>query len=468
MNQQSNRIDPFVLLTTAHVAMLGKQGLIDDAAVQVLAGAIDRIATSGHQDESDPIDRLMALDARVDTQLPPGFAGAAGVGRGINEMIAAYARVVVRDALLDLADSVAQLREDLIDLAMQHVVTIMPAYQQGMALQPTTLGHLLGASIGPYDRVHGRIRETYALVNQSPLGAGAMVSTGLRIDREDAAANAGFDGVIENTFDAVAAVDHFSAVSDLLRATASPIGRLVRELSTIYRTDPSSMLTHDAAPRVRNELPQHSIIPAFDELERLLIDLDAMLETIDRWIERAPLEPIAEIGQPLGRLLLAFETMETLIGRFRDFVNRELAFNRAYLANRANYNYTTIGELADYLMLEHQISPAQARDMTARVMSQLREEGREVGGVTATMIDTAGMMVLGRELGIEIESLGKYLAPRRFIERRAGFGGPAPSTVRSWLSTEQASLARDRTWISDRRTALDRAAAAMHALAVEE
>ena len=70
---------------------------------------------------------------------------------------------------------------------------------------------------------------------------------------------------------------------------------------------------------------------------------------------------MAEIAQPLDRLLLAFAATGKLIDRYRAFINREIAFNRAYLANRANRNHTTVGELADYLMLEEQIPPAQAR-----------------------------------------------------------------------------------------------------------
>jgi argininosuccinate lyase len=127
-----------------------------------------------------------------------------------------------------------------------------------------------------------------------------------------------------------------------------------------------------------------------------------------------------------------------------------------------------VGELADYLMLEEQIPPAQARAMTGRVMAQLKDEGLETSGITSAMIDSAGMLVLGRELGVEFESLSKYLAPRRFIERRAGLGGPAPMATREWLTREQASLAADRGWIAERRAALASAEAAMRALADEE
>jgi argininosuccinate lyase len=456
-----------VLLVTAHVAMLGKQGLIDDAAVQVISGVVDRIG-AGAFEQDDPRSLLLELDAKVDAQSPPGFAGASQVGRGVNELVAAYVRVVLRTRLLALSTQLGQAREDLIDLAVQHVVTIMPAYQQGLAAQPTTLAHLLGAILGPLDRAQETLQQAYERVNQSPLGAGALVSTGLPIDREETAANAGFDGVIENTFDAVAAVDHLAAVSETLRAVARPIGRFMNETAMLYRTDPSSLVLHDASPQVRSELPQHTVIAAFGELARLMTELDAVLDALDRWIDRAPLEPLAELGQTLERFDLAFATEGTLIDRFLNFLNREIAFNRAYLANRANRNHATIGELADYLMLEEQIPPAQAREMAARVMALLRDEGVETSGITSAMVDSAGMLVLGREVGVEFETISRYLAPRRFIERRAGLGGPAPMATREWLTREKQRLASDRAWVTERQNALAEVESAMKGLASEE
>ena len=294
-----------------------------------------------------------------------------------------------------------------------------------------------------------------------------MVSTGLPIDREGAAANAGFDGVIEDTFDAVSAVDHLAAVVESLRATAHPMGRFMHETATLYRTDPTSLVLNDASPQMRSELPQHTVIPAFDEMSRLAIDLAAVLETLDRWIAHVPLEPMGEMSQPLERFLLAFDVAGKLIDRFLIFLNREIAFNRAYLAKRANRNHTTIGELADFLMLEEQIPPLPAREMAARVMGQLRNEGVKTSGITSAMIDAAGMLVLGRELGIEFETISRYLAPRRFIERRAGFGGPAPIATRAWLTGEQQRLSNDRAWVAERRGALADVELAMKSLANE-
>jgi hypothetical protein len=52
------------------------------------------------------------------------------------------------------------------------------------------------------------------------------------------------------------------------------------------------------------------------------------------------------------------------------------------------------------------------------------------------MVDTAAMLVIGRELKVEPETLGRWFAPRRFLERRLVEGSPAPAKTREWLERE--------------------------------
>ncbi|HEX3220239.1 MAG TPA: hypothetical protein VHU77_09495, partial [Candidatus Limnocylindria bacterium] len=58
---------------------------------------------------------------------------------------------------------------------------------------------------------------------------------------------------------------------------------------------------------------------------------------------------------------------------------------------------------------------------------------------------------IGRELGIEIERLGAYLAPRRFVEKRTVLGGPAAPAVRDYLAVQRDRLAADERWLDERR-----------------
>jgi hypothetical protein len=92
------------------------------------------------------------------------------------------------------------------------------------------------------------------------------------------------------------------------------------------------------------------------------------------------------------------------------------------------------------------------------VLTRAREAGLEASGITPEMIDTAAMLLIGREIKVEFEAISKYLAPRRSIERRNQTGGPAPSAVRSWLAGAERRRQADETRFDETRSAIERAA----------
>ena len=55
------------------------------------------------------------------------------------------------------------------------------------------------------------------------------------------------------------------------------------------------------------------------------------------------------------------------------------------------------------------------------------------------------MMVIGRELKVEFEAISRYLAPRRFIERRTAVGAPSPDAVRTFVAHRRAGLVMSAT-----------------------
>ncbi len=123
-----------------------------------------------------------------------------------------------------------------------------------------------------------------------------------------------------------------------------------------------------------------------------------------------------------------------------------MEINRAALAHRAGRAYTTSSDLADVLMLEEQIDPGAARSIAALAIARVMQEGVEISALTPEIIDAAALVVLGRELKIEFETISRYLAPRRFIERREATGAPSPASTRAWLAHERDTLAADRDW----------------------
>jgi hypothetical protein len=203
-------------------------------------------------------------------------------------------------------------------------------------------------------------------------------------------------------------------------------------------------------------------------LETLVLDLQTAESEV-----RATVDLLRSL--PYGPLGAAWDTVARSMTRMlqgaasgmresAEAIEGALIVNRAYLANRAGRMYTTASDLAPFLMAEEGLAPTAARQIASLVTSRMREQNLEASAVTQDIIDSAAVMVIGRELKVEMETLGRYLAPRRFIERRDVIGSPAPERTRAWLADERSRLDADRAWSGERRKGWNRALDALQAM----
>ena len=95
----------------------------------------------------------------------------------------------------------------------------MPGFTHLQVAQPVTFGHHLLAYYEMLKRDASRFSDCRKRINQLPLGAAALAGTSYPIDREMVAKLLDFDGVCENSLDAVSDRDfaiEFTAASALL------------------------------------------------------------------------------------------------------------------------------------------------------------------------------------------------------------------------------------------------------------
>ena len=433
-------------IAAAHATMLRDAGLIDGDALAVLLEAIDSARRGPEPDAAGLLALAAAFDERADELAPAEYATVAQVGRNLVEVGATAARMLMRERLLAVAGALAGCRSALLDLAERHPVTLLPAYVDRAAAQPTTVAHFLGGVVGPLGRAAEHVQLAYRHTNRSPMGAGLLASSGLPIDRERVAALLGFEGLVENTFDAVAAADHFVAAADAAATIVAPLGRFLGGLLLLVRSEPGSLRFPDAWVRTFPDQPHLAMLGAIEGLsgtvERLVADAGAVRSLAGA----APFAPLAGALDPivdatldhLGGCAAAVDAVRELVAG--------MEVNRALLANRANRGLITSGDLVDFLMAEEQLDPASARGIAALTVARARDQGIEAAGITPELIDGAALLVIGRELKVEFEAISRYLAPRRFIERRTATGAPSPAATRAYLEGERERLAADARW----------------------
>jgi argininosuccinate lyase len=437
----------------AHTIMLRDSAIVDDSIAASLLTAIDGARRGAPLDVPGSLGLVAAFDDRVDSLIAAGATGAVRIARARHDLAATAQRLVLRDRALTLTAALDTSRSALLDLAESHVFTLMPVWSGSSPLQPTNFAHFLTGTLAPFGRAARMLHAVYEDLDRSPLGSAALAGPGPPVDRDETADLLGSEGPVESTFDALSAIDHLVATGEAAAASVTPVRRLAAELMLWLRTEPQALRLADellAAPDAN--LP-HFRPPAL--LERLVADarqVESDAVSIAGMTRDIPYGPVGEMADEATKiagsaLSRAAATNET----FAMVVSGPIEINRAWLARNAGYALVTSGDLADFFMAEEAIDPSAAREIAALTTARARQEGLEASGITPAMIDAAALLVIGRELGIEIERLGAYLAPRRFIEKRTVLGGPAAPAVREYLATERGQLKADQQWLEEKR-----------------
>ena len=190
----------------AHARMLARQAVItaqDLADIERGMGEIEAEIRAGRFEwRVDLEDVHMNIESRLIAAI--GDAGKRlHTGRSRNDQIATDIRLWLRGEIDGLVALLRAMQLALVGVAEKHADTIMPGFTHLQVAQPVTFGHHVMAYVEMLARDEARMIDCRRRVNRSPLGAAALAGTSYPIDRESVAKELGFDGVCENSLDAV-------------------------------------------------------------------------------------------------------------------------------------------------------------------------------------------------------------------------------------------------------------------------
>lgn len=217
----------------AHATMLARQEIISAADLadieRGMAQIAEEIETGTFVWSLDLEDVHLNIEKRLTT-----LVGDAGkrlhTGRSRNDQVATDIRLYLRDAIDDILSLLKQFQSRLLDLAEAEAATPLPGFTHLQVAQPVTFGHHLLAYFEMTRRDAERFADCRRRTNRLPLGAAALAGTSYPIDRNLVAELLAFDGVCENSLDAVSDRDfaiEFCAASALVMMHLS---RLSEEL----------------------------------------------------------------------------------------------------------------------------------------------------------------------------------------------------------------------------------------------
>ncbi|MDP1680371.1 MAG: argininosuccinate lyase [Burkholderiales bacterium] len=417
----------------AHAQMLAEVGLLSETDLGNIRLGMERIRgeiESGKFNWSvDQEDVHMNIERRL-TELAGDAGKRLHTARSRNDQVATDIRLYLRDAIDRLQDRIRAFQLDLLDLAETHADTVMPGFTHLQVAQPVTFGHHLMAYFEMMKRDAGRLSDARKRVNQLPLGSAALAGTSYPIQRERVAALLGFDGLCENSLDAVSDRDfaietthacalimiHLSRFSEELILWMSPRYGFIR-LADRFCTGSSIM------PQKRN--------PDVPELVRgktgRVIGHLMGLFTLMKGQPLAYNKDNQEDKEPL------FDTVDTVLDSLTLYADMMggLTVNAEAMRAAAREGFATATDLADYLVKKG-LPFRDAHEAVARAVRYAEEQHCDLADLPLETLKQFSDLV-GPDV-FEVLTLEGSLASRSHI------GGTAPQTVRAAILRARAAL----------------------------
>jgi argininosuccinate lyase len=418
----------------AHARMLHAVGVLGAADLADIERGMTQILAeirSGRFAWSiDQEDVHLNIEKRL-TELVGDAGKRLHTGRSRNDQVATDIRLYLRWASDEILGLIRGLQESLLDLANANVDTLMPGFTHLQVAQPVSFAHHLLAYYEMLKRDASRFADCRARLNRLPLGAAALAGTTYPIDRERVARELGFDGVCENSLDAVSDRDfaiEFCACSAL---TMTHLSRLSEELILWMSPRFGFVMLADRFCTGSSIMPQKKN-PDVPELVRGKTGrVNGHLVALLTLMKGQPLaynKDNQEDKEPL------FDTVDTMTATLRIYADmmRGVTVNAEAMRRAAAEGFATATDLADYLVKKG-LPFREAHEAVARAVRHAAGQGRDLAQLELRELQSFSPL-------IEADALRK-LSLEGSMAARDHIGGTAPAQVRAAIVRARADLA---------------------------
>lgn len=417
----------------AHSAALERAGLITK---EERTSIVDGLRAIGAEIEAGTFQFKIELEdihMNIESELTRRI-GAAGAklhtARSRNDQVATDIRLYLRDECDAIARGIRDLQSALVELAEREQDVIIPGYTHLQRAQPVSFAHHLLAYVEMLERDRGRISDTRKRMNILPLGSGAIAGSTILLDREFVAAQLGFDGVTQNSMDAVSDRDFAVELLAALALVATHLSRLSEDvilwassefkfihISDAYTTG-SSLMPQKKNPDVA-ELTRGKTGRVYGNLMSLLTTLKGLPMTYNRDMQEDK-EPVFD----------SVDTIKTSLAVFTGMM-RGVKANRTACASAVADPMLLATDLADYLV-NRGVPFRHAHELVGKAVALCTQRGCDL-----PQIPLADYQAISPEYQADLFDcfdLSKAMAARKAI------GAPSPANVSSQLVRWKSAL----------------------------
>jgi len=422
-----------ILGSEAHAIMLYEQGIIGREDLERILKALEEIKDEWLKgkidfkaEEFEDVHEF--IEARLIKMIGIEIGGKLHTGRSRNDQVALDIRLRMRRYLLEIWSELLNLMEVVLLRSEEEKDTPLMLYTHLQHAQIGSLSHYLLALFDHLLRDLERLEECYRRVNKSPLGASAIGGSDLPLNRLRVAELLGFDGVVENSIDAISSRDFALEALSVSSILATFLSRVSEDFVIWSSNEFGYVELSDQLASPSSVMP-HKKNPCILELARAKAGRISGLLTAS----------LMELkGTPTGynrdlqdQKQLIFEALKEVLSILKIFskIMKNVKFRAERMREIISDSYAPAVDLAESLIEHLGISIREAHMIVGEIVKKLVEREMKIKDLDLDIIRKVSRKVLNREIDIPENVLEVIKDPLGAVAKRKTLGSPNPSEI---------------------------------------
>ena len=439
----------------AHAIMLAHQQIISqDDLCQILTW-LGKAKEDFLNGKLELKQELEDVHMNVETYLIEGagreYGGKLHTARSRNDQVLVDARLYIREQILDTQDLLCQLAKTFLEVAVEHVETVMPGYTHTQHAQPITLGFWATAYVSMFLRDLKRLDAAYDNVNTNPLGACALAGTSFPTNRNITTKLLGFDNTHEHALDVISSRDFITEILFALAQLMSNLSRLSEEIVYWSTYEFRMVVVDDAYASGSSIMPQKKN-PCVAELIRGRTGkVYSALQEILITLKGLPMGYNRDLQEDKPPLWEAFDVAQACLSILSGML-KTLEINAERMVELANANFATATELANFLVRERGLAFRECHEIVGSIVGKLASSG-----LTFSNLQETQKLLEFKDIDVSITELKDILAPECAVLNNKSLGGTSPGEVKRMAVEFDAHLAQIEAQIARKREQINTA-----------
>lgn len=412
--------------------MLSETGVITQEEAGSMVKGLEKIREEVLRGEFNWRVDLEDVHMNIENRLTE-LIGEAGkkvhTGRSRNDQIATDLRLFLIVEIDQITSKIRQLLREIAKLAEENAATVMPGFTHLQVAQPITFGHHLMAWFSMLERDLGRLMDCKKRTSFSPMGSAALAGSTFHPDRDFSAEKMGFQGVCDNSLDAVSDRDFAIEFCSAAAITMTHFSRWCEEL-ILWSSDqfdfvelPDRFCTGSSImPQKKNPDVPELIRGKTGRTNGNLISLLTLMKS-------QPLAYNKDNQEDKEPLFDSVDTLSNCVDALNGLIPN-IAAKPTNMRQAAESGFSTATDLADYLVKKG-LPFRTAHDLVGRIVKRAITTNRR--------LDEMSISELSADTDLIGDDIYSVLTPEGSVASRDHHGGTAPQQVRTAIKE-----ARDR------------------------